>query len=90
MNKLLKLNVMKKNDKEKDNRTDKNFQNGNQKEKDLDTNNLNSEPEYIDPDDLGEEDLSNGYGGEDTLDKDYGYPNLSTIPDLEQNKKDKK
>ena len=80
---------MKRNEKEKDNQTDKNFQNGNQKEKDVAIN-LNNEPEYIDPDDLGEEDLSNGYAGEDTLDKDYGYPDVSTTQNLEEDKRDKK
>lgn len=45
----------------------------------------NNDPEYIDPDDLGEEDLSNGYAGEDTLDTDYGYPG-SAASILEENK----
>lgn len=70
------------NERENYNQADFNFQEKNKEDKDY-SKKINAEPEYIDPDDLGEEDLSNGYAGEDKLDKDYDY-----LKEKKQNQKD--
>ena len=74
------------NERENYNQADSNFQDKNKEDKDY-SKKINAEPEYIDPDDLGEEDLSNGYAGEDKLDKDYDYLKEKKQDQKDENKR---